>query len=418
MRNFKEKIAGIEKGSLRGSLFILLAVIALLLLFYVGIPYFTSYSYNFGAPILGGAEIKDEGQKESVRVITHIETPNSVKGIYMSQCVSGTPGFRDSLVSLIEETELNSVIIDIKDYTGKIGFPSEHPDLKNSVSDECGAYDIVDFIDLLHKKGIYTIARLTVFQDPFYTETHPELAVKKASDTSVVWKDYKGLSFIDVGSRAFWDYIVTLSKESYALGFDEINFDYIRFPSDGNMKDIYFPFSDGREKPVVLEEFFSHLHENLKDTGAKLSADLFGMTTTNKDDLNIGQVLERALPYFDYIAPMVYPSHYPTNFNGWANPASLPYEVIHLSMSSAVDRVRAMSLDASTTPEVKARLSTSQLRPWLQDFNLGAVYTPEMVRKQIQATYDVGLNSWMLWDAGNTYTREALLSASTTTPSQ
>jgi hypothetical protein len=121
------------------------------------------------------------------------------------------------------------------------------------------------------------------------------------------------------------------------------------------------------------------------------------MVTTNTDDLGIGQVLERALPYFDYIAPMVYPSHYPATFLGYKNPAEHPYEVIEYAMGSAVKRLNT----ASTTP--------LKLRPWIQDFNLGATYDAEKVRAQIKATYDVGLTSWMLWDPKNQYTRGALL---------
>jgi hypothetical protein len=127
------------------------------------------------------------------------------------------------------------------------------------------------------------------------------------------------------------------------------------------------------------------------------------MVTTNKDDLNIGQILENFLPYFDYVAPMVYASHYPTTFLGYKNPAEYPYEVVKYSMTKAVER----ALIASSTP--------SKLRPWLQDFNLGASYTASMVRKQIQATYDSGLDSFMIWDAGNTYTIDALLPKATST---
>ena len=130
--------------------------------------------------------------------------------------------------------------------------------------------------------------------------------------------------------------------------------------------------------------------------GAPLSIDLFGMTTTNTDDLNIGQNLENALKYFDYVSPMVYPSHYPKGFNGYANPAAKPYEIVKFSMNSAVER----AVKASTTP--------LKLRPWLQDFNLGATYDAPMVRAQIQATYDSHLNSWMLWNASNRYTIKAL----------
>lgn len=378
---------------------------------------------------------KDLSVEEEVSVlekpkpdVVHIETPESVRAIYMSQCVVGTPSFRDKLVALVDETELNSIVIDIKDFTGKISFTTDNEVIAHAVSDDCGARDMKAFIKLLHEKGIYVIGRITVFQDPYYTSIHPELAVKKASDGSV-WRDHKGLAFIDVGARDFWKYIVELSKESYRVGFDELNFDYVRFPSDGDMQDIAFTHSvaKGKTKPEALEEFFAYLYDELKEpvegfeTRPVLSADLFGMTTTSTNDLNIGQVLERALPYFDYVMPMVYPSHYPTAFNNWNKPATVPYELIDFVMSEAVRRTEVMRssvISNSTSTEVvmlreqakkgHGNINKLQLRPWLQDFDLGADYTPDMVRAQIKATYDVGLTSWALWDASNTYTRGAL----------
>lgn len=368
-------------------------------------------------PILYNAE-KGALAQESVFVtrpedsflVTHVDVPDATKAIYMSQCVAGTPSFRDSLVSLVQETELNSVVIDIKDYTGTLVFKSSDPLLKDNEGGGCRASDIREFIGTLHAKGIYVIGRITVFQDPFYTSVHPELAVKRATATSTVWTDYKGLSFIEVGAREFWEYIVAVGRESYELGFDELNFDYIRFPSDGNMHDIYYPFSEkvivddpDTGKAKVLRNFFAYLNRNLKDVsvyktggGPVLSADLFGMTTTNPDDLNIGQILEYALPYFDYVAPMVYPSHFPRGFNGWQNPNEHVYDVVNFSMSQGIERILA----ASSSPE--------KLRPWLQDFNYGGDYGAEEVRAQIQAVYDAGLTSWMLWDPGNTYTRGGL----------
>ncbi len=334
--------------------------------------------------------------------VTHLPTPKSVKGVYMSQCVVGTPAIREGLVSLIEETELNAVIIDIKDYTGRIAFPTDHPLLRDSASSACGARDMREFIGELHEKGIYVIGRITVFQDPSYTKLRPDLAVQKASDRSV-WKDYKGLSFIDVGAEEFWRYIVALGKESHAIGFDELNFDYIRYPSDGPMRDIFFPLSEARlladpagGKASVLKDFFAFLERELRPTGAILSADLFGMTTTNTDDLNIGQILEDAAAHFDYIAPMVYPSHYPPGFNGWKNPNEHPYDIVFFSLSRGAERLAA----ASSTPE--------KLRPWLQDFDYGGDYDVAEVKAQIQATYDAGLQSWMLWSPSNRYTRGAL----------
>lgn len=336
-------------------------------------------------------------------VVKHIATPEPLKGIYMTACVAGTPSFRAKLVALADETEINAIVIDIKDYTGTISFETGNPALRDVQGTGCRVADMREFVGLLHDKGIYVIGRITVFQDPYYTKKRPDLAVKRASD-GTVWKDRKGISFIDAGATDFWNYIAELAKESYAIGFDEINFDYIRFPSDGNMKDIYYPFSEKRllsdplfGKAAVIRDFARYLRENLSGTGAKLSADLFGMTMTNADDLNIGQVLEYVAPYFDYIAPMVYPSHYPSGFNGYKNVNAYPYEIVRFSMDRGVARL----IVASSTP--------SKLRPWLQDNDYPVHYTPAMVRTQIQATYDAGLTSWMLWDAGNTYTKEALL---------
>lgn len=367
---------------------------------------------------------EEGGKQEDVQKpqAAHVPLPEAVKALYMTACVVGTKDFRQDLVDLVEETELNSIIIDIKDFSGTISFAPQDPELKKAWdAAQCGTSDMREFIAELHSKGIYVIGRITVFQDPFYTALHPDLAVKRASD-GATWKDHKGLSFIDVGAKPYWEYILTLSRESYEIGFDELNFDYVRFPSDGNMQDIHFTHSasiisanPGVGKQIALEKFFQYLDAELRgdlpaDTSVRplISADLFGMTTTNTDDLNIGQVQERALPYFDFIGPMVYPSHYPNGFNGWANPNDYPYELIHFVMSEGVKRIDDMLAATSTPAEVKAKIHRQQLRPWIQDFDYGGDYGPTEVREQIQATYDVGLTSWMLWAPSNRYTRGAL----------
>lgn len=340
-------------------------------------------------------KVKIESSTEPVFVATHVKTPDSVKGLYMTACVAGTPSWRNSLMKMVEGTELNSMVIDIKDYSGTVSIIDSN--LETGSTTGCRVKDMRDFIAELHAKNIYVIGRISVFQDPHYTKLHPELAVKSKS-TGGVWKDHKGLSFIDVGAKPYWDYILKIATTSYALGFDELNFDYVRYPSDGNMKDTNFTWTNGTStKPEMLENFFSYLHSNLKNIGSKISVDLFGMTTTAKDDLGIGQELERALPYFDFIDPMVYPSHYPPNWNGFKNPANHPYEVIKLAMQGGVEKTN----NASSTP--------LKLRPWLQDFDLGETYGVPEVQAQIKATYDVGLNSWLVWDAGNKYTSGAYL---------
>lgn len=379
-------------------------VLLILLLCYIFVPKFASKNYT--NEVLGGSvsaenETTKSAEKNPAEEIelpkaTHVKIPDAVKAVYMSSWVAGTKSVRGRVVDIADTTEVNSIVIDIKDYTGKIAFEVSDPYLQKIGSSERRIADVREFINELHKKNIYVIGRVAVFQDPYMVKTRPDLAVK-TKDGKSVWKDHKGISWIDAGAKEHWDYTIAIAKESYKAGFDEINFDYIRFPSDGNMRDISYPFSEGKDKSEVIREFFEYLHKNLQGTGMVTSADLFGMVTTNKDDLNIGQVLEKAFPYFDFIAPMVYPSHYPTNFNGYKNPAAKPYEIIQISMSKAVERAKL----ATTSP--------LKLRPWLQDFDLGADYTADMVRAQIKATYDVGLTSWMMWDPSNKYTKDAFL---------
>jgi len=353
-------------------------------------------------------------------VVKHLPTPVPLKAIYMTQCVVGTPSFRDSVVKLIDDTELNAVVIDIRDYSGGIAFPTDDPLLKDMISDKCGARDMKDFVEKLHEKGIYVIARITVFQNPYYTKLHPEEAVQKKGGG--VWKDRKGLAFVDVGSKPYWETVVALGKASYEIGFDELNFDYIRYPSDGDMASAVYIKRDGKTKQEMLEDFFKYLHDELRPTGAVLSADLFGMVTTNTDDLNIGQVLERTLPYFDYVAPMVYPSHYPTGFHGYTNVNANSYGIVHFSMSEAARRAEATTTPVASLAHTRIGTSTpalyskpvydrKKLRPWLQDFDYPVDYTPAMVQEQIKANIDSGLDSYMFWDPGNKYSslRQVLL---------
>ncbi len=342
----------------------------------------------------------------------HLKTPEPLYGIYMSQCVVGTPSFRDSLVSFIDESPLNAVIIDIKDFTGKIAFQTDNPALAHSVSDACGARDMKEFIATLHEKGIYVIGRITVFQDPYYTKLHPEAAVQSAKNPGTPWKDYKGLSFIDVSHRPYWDYVVELSRVAHEeVGFDEINYDYIRYPSDGPMSDAQYI---NPNKAEAVELFWAYLHDKVKPTGVVTSADLFGYVAVLTDDLGIGQQLERALPYFDYIMPMVYPSHYNKGFAGLKNPNDDPYTVIYRSMVEAVRRTTATSTVvktlsgfpiASTSPQLytKEGYVSGKMRAWLQDFDYGKDYTADDIDAQIRGNQDAGLTSWIFWDAGNKY---------------
>lgn len=348
----------------------------------------------------------------------HIKTPPIVRGIYVTSWVASIPTWRERLASLILSTELNAVVIDVKDYSGYISIPTDDPLLKGSV--QIRSKDLPEWIDSLHKRGIYVIARVTVFQDPLYAKSHPSQAVQTRDGQ--VWVDRNGLAFVDASAQPFWDYIVHIAVAAEKIGFDEINFDYIRFPTDGNLANMSFPLSgpavlnaDRRFGPPkvpsgsvnlvgtsnmsprerVLDRFFGYLADHTQSLGVPISADTFGMTTSNYDDLGIGQVLETVARHFDYVCPMVYPSHYPHSFDGYANPADHPYEIIRFAMTRGVSRLQANGI------------AKEKLRPWIQDFNLGARYDAEKIIAEKRAIYDSGLTSFLVWDPANKYTAGA-----------
>lgn len=335
----------------------------------------------------------EESQIEEFQKVAHIATPKEVKAIYMSAWIAGTKKERNRLISLIENSSLNAVVIDIKDATGRVSFLVDNPIIKNTGSPVKRISDISEFIEELHDKNIYVIGRISVFQDPYLAQKNPDWAIQSVS-TGGPWKDRKGLSFLDPTNKNVWEYTTVLAQESYNIGFDEINFDYIRFPSDGNMKDIIYPVGLG-SKSDMMELFFKHLHEKMSLANIPTSADLFGLVTEAADDLGIGQVLEKSLPYFDFISPMIYPSHYGKGYNGFTNPAEHPYSVISRAMKEGNRRAQILGFG----PE--------KFRPWIQDFDMGARYDYKEIVDQIKALQEQGINSFMSWDPANKYTLEA-----------
>jgi len=332
---------------------------------------------------------------EEIRVATHIKTPEQIRAIYMTSWVGSSRSLRNNLIDFINDSLINAIVLDIKDYSGVISFDIDNELIDKYGTDSNRIPDIYEFIQKLHENNIYVIGRVTIFQDPLLAEKAPYLAMKKISDGQT-WKDKKGLAFLDPSKQEVWEYIVAIAEESYELGFDEINFDYIRFPSDGNMEDLQYNLAEGEQRVDVLRKLYKYLNAELSlEKSIPISADLFGMTTTNTDDLGIGQNLEDALRYFDFVAPMVYPSHYPRGFNGYSNPAQFPYEIIKKSMNDGV--VRAHNLG----------VSVKKLRPWIQDFDLGTTYDKAKIHAQLQAMYEVGLDSYMVWDPKNQYTKSA-----------
>ncbi len=394
-------------------------------------------SDNPGAPVIPQVDATS-GEKPVNNVSTDIEPqkpviapPSIIKAVYMTSWSAGTESRIDYLINLKKTSGVNAAVIDIKDYSGLIAYDINLPQVDQYKTKEVRIKNINELIKRLHDEGIYVIAREAVFEDPALAKARPDLAVKKksaASPTSTpvysTWKDNKGLSWADPSSKEVWDYNIAIAKDAASRGFDEINFDYIRFPSDGDMASMYFLSWDQKTpKHVVLRNFFKYLRESLPNT--RISADIFGLVTSDKTDMGIGQVLEDVYPYFDFVSPMVYPSHYYAGTLGYKNPAEHPYEIVKYSIDSALKRLIAMENPVETgssTSSLKASVIdstalpdpqiTAKIRPWLQDFNMGADYTADMVEAEIKAVSDsLGgrYNGFMMWNPSNVYTKAALL---------
>ena len=299
------------------------------------------------------------------------------------------------IFNILSGGKINTVVIDIKDATGRLSYEPLDPTLLATRVGTKRIADLPNLIAELHNKGIYVIGRIEVFQDPYYPTIHPEDALHSIK-TGDVWKDPHGISYLRADSSNVWHYTESIAEDAYAQGFDEINLDYVRFPSDGDIKDIdESSFTQSKEDTIA--SFFADVDTRLRQQDhIPLSADIFGLTMSTNDDMGIGQKVELIAPYVDYVCPMIYPSHFANGTYGYANPAEHPYEVIHTALTHGIAKLQAVNI-----PKDK-------LRPWLQDFNLGAIYTPDMVQAQITATEDLGIQSWLMWDAGNIYTSSVL----------
>ena len=356
--------------------------------------------------------------------------PAIIKSVYITGYSAGSKKYLNYLSNLFRNTEINAVVVDVKGSGGYVSYASSAPDVKKYSLTDHEIPDIDTLVRFFHDQNIYVIGRIAVFEDPVYSKVKPNLAVydkAKTTDLSnpVLWEDNNGLSWMDPASKDVWDYNISLAKDAFYNGFDEVNFDYVRFPTDGNRGNMGFPVYDSKNAKVeVIKSFFQYTRVNLSNE--KISADLFGLTTVNPDDMGIGQVIESAMENFDYVCPMVYPSHYANGFIGFANPADHPYDVIKYSLDHALARENvlleqetgkiseAAGSPASTdqVSEVPVLTPLGKLRPWLQDFNMGAVYTADMVSREIKATQDSLQNNFvgfMLWNPNNIYTEDAVL---------
>lgn len=333
-----------------------------------------------------------------------------VKGIFVTGHSYAHPTKFDELLDLANRTEVNSMVIDVKDDGGMLSYKSDVPlAIEANVNDVVIMNDRDFFAERMKKlidNDIYPIARIVTFKDRVLGSARTDLAIK--SNGGGVWRDNKGNTWLNPYNEESWEYPIQLAEEAALLGFKEIQFDYVRFPTDGNRGDInYGQAGEDKTKADAIKEFLAYARERLHDKGVKVSADVFGDIISVEGDSTIGQQLELLGANTDILSPMVYPSHYGLGFYGVAYPDTKPYEIVNRAMEDAVKRLDSI-------PEDERAI----IRPWLQDFSApwlrnsyGAnyiTYGPEQVRAQIKATYDAGLEEWILWNAANRYTEGAL----------
>lgn len=352
------------------------------------------FSYTPGPvePIINLDEAKQEWKEREGDLMP--ERP-VVKGIYLTSDSVRNPAKFQELLELIDRTELNAMVINVKDDWGNLTFQTDL-----AIAKEVGAIhpdlgDVRTLTQKLKEKKIYSIARVVTFKDAWVPKARPNLAVARAGGG--IWRDYNDVPWLNPYNREAWEYVVSVARAAAEAGFDEIQFDYVRFPTDGDLDAIVYPGKDDRKREQVIADFLAYARQELRPYRVWVSADVFGLVTSTPDDMGIGQLLEPISQSVDVISPMVYPSHYIPGNLGVANPNAMPYETIYQSMLDAKERWETAGLAGKVT-----------MRPWLQDFSWGHPYGPAEVRAQIQATYDAGYSEWLLWNAANVYTEEAL----------
>lgn len=325
--------------------------------------------------------------------------PDHLRGIYLTGYTAGGPRFHE-LVAFAKANGLNAMVIDVKDDDGRISYRSRVPLAQEIGADSSKIKDPESLIRTLKMNGIYPIARIVVFCDPLLSQARRDLAI---TVNNSLWRDRRGLSWTSPYSRAVWEYNVEIAKEAASLGFQEIQFDYVRFPEK------YLPgWTEGvpqERRAEAITGFMRFAREQLKPFGVNISADVFGLTTTTTDDMRIGQDYTAIALTVDYISPMVYPSHfYPGNF-GLDNPNTKPYETVLNAITKAREK----------TPG----LPPTRHRPWIQDFSLyGTRYGKTEVEAQIRGLRDAGIRSFLLWNPANVYTAGVNYRLIATTPSE
>lgn len=362
---------------------------------------------NNGSNITGSA-VDPNNQAAKEQAAAAARTPVKVKALYLTGWTVGSTKKVEHYIDLARNTEINSYVIDIKDDDGYVGYESNVPVVKENGT-WMKKYNADTVIKAFHENNVHLIGRIVAFKDPVYSVKRPDLAIKDVRGG--LWKDNNGKTWLNPYNKENWDYLVSIAKEAIAKGFDEIQFDYVRFPSDGKKKNMDFSsYTD--EKYKAIGDFLAYAKSQISEV--PVSADVFGIVLESPADTEgIGQYLEYVGMDVDYISPMVYPSHYAygqiVNKVEFKAPDLEPYAVVYNTLVKGKDRISKVSG------------YNAKVRPYLQDFTASWLrpksmyqqYGDEQVRQQIKAVYDAGYEEWILWDAGNSYDENALLKENT-----
>ncbi len=315
--------------------------------------------------------------------------PQEAKGVHVSIWTAADSKMYKGIIDMVKRTELNTVEIDLKDESGRVGYDTQYP-LARLVESGLskGGMDMQRIMDKVWYNDIYSIGRIVCFKDPILAKKRPDLAVR--TPDGGLWGNGQ---WLDPYSKEVWDYNVGIAMEAAKLGFKEIQFDYVRFPSDGNTTTCVFPSKDSRVPEDVIAEFLKYARDRLRSVGVMVSADVFGLTASGQGSMGIGQNITKMAQYLDYLSPMVYPSHYNPGEYNINNPEANPHDTVYLSLEDFKEKLEGTSC---------------KLRPWLQDFSLKLPYGASEVLAQIKACYDSGVTEWLLWDAECTFTESAL----------
>ncbi|MBO5055565.1 MAG: putative glycoside hydrolase [Lachnospiraceae bacterium] len=348
-----------------------------------------------------------------------------VKGIFVTGPMAGTDNM-ENLIDLVDRTELNAIVMDVKNDEGRVVYKMQIPEVEETGAGIRYVQDMEALMEKCKEKDIYMIARVVAFKDPFLAEVKPEWCIHNPDGS--VFKDKGGLAWLNPYNREVWDYLAAIAQEALNMGFDEVQFDYLRFSTDNGMDNVDLgQEAEGKDRQQIITEFVQYMSEKIHESGGVISADVYGMVIDSETDQKIvGQNYVELSEYLDYISPMIYPSHYgPYNYN-IPVPDAEPYRLVLTALQSSkkvlagipVTTVSGNELQDYTAEELAALEPMAgiraQVRPWLQDFTATWVsghisYEAEEIRAQIQAVYDAGYEEWILWNASNRYTEDGLL---------